>query len=285
MITFELFKDWFGIIGNGCLLAISIYVFWRTFISKKIIFSGFSTHTAIIGGNSISVTVENKTLSPIVMTSICILAGDSFKIEIKNFDIPEILKPLSAKRYTTDPFSEISEAIDFSDLHKYSKEKRLRIEIHTSSGYLFDTFNPYHGQYGRKAEKIPLHTRYTKIYNGVIISPKIKYAIHLELPDRSEANFYLLSSGNFYKPPFPISNYPDIENSTTQTVTDFIKKDIPSHNGTVGIRVNDLKKSIFTQKASISGKSSTHLKQNFTCKFVKIPIEKTPIDKNDVNTI
>lgn len=264
MSNFELFRDWFGIIGNGCLLVISVYAFYYTYISKKIIFCAFSTNRTLLKGSMISVVIENKTLSPIVINTVNILAGKSFKIEVRSFDTPLILEPLSAQKITTDPFSELSESID---LHAYAKIKRLRVEVCTSHGRLYDTFQPYDGMYDKKTKNIPFLGRIENVYNGVMLSPEIKYAIHLSLPNGQSQIFYLLDTGNFYDNPFPIPQYLEISNSTSQQISDFVKKHVPPHEGTIRICVDDFKNCGFSPPASSPGRMQRKIRNSYTCEY------------------
>lgn len=264
MSAFELFRDWFGIIGNGCILAISLYAFWRTFISKRIIFSGFNTNSSLTNGSTISVTVENKTLSPIIITKVNILTGKSFKIEIKSFDEPYILAPLSAAKFISDPFSELSESIN---LHDYAKIRRLRIEVYTSNGRLYDTFIPYDGRYEKRTRGIPIVKRCEYMYNGVMLSPEIKYAIHLTLPEDKESLFFLLQDGIFIENPFPIPTIDMNTNTTCEQVSSFVKKYIPPHEGSIGVCVDDFSECDFFSPPTIPSMISTKIRINHTCGY------------------
>lgn len=105
MINFLFIRDWVSFAANICILVITVYTFFITFISKKIEFRSVSPSSSITKGNSLSVVLENKTLSPILIDNINLIVDNKYKIKIKSFDSPLIIEPFTASKITSDKHS------------------------------------------------------------------------------------------------------------------------------------------------------------------------------------
>lgn len=121
-------REWVTFAANLCILIITIYTFYITFISCKIKFLNLSVKDSDSKGRCLSVIIENKSLSPLVIEAISLIINNKHKIELKKFNTPLILQPFTAKKIKSKKYSYIYPKINLSKFDY----KKTTIEIKTS---------------------------------------------------------------------------------------------------------------------------------------------------------
>lgn len=185
MLDFPIIRDWVNFAANMCILAITIYTFFITFLSKRIKFRSISIAYSNTEGNSFSVVLENKTLSPILINDINLIVDNQYKVKVKKFDSPLILEPFKAKKITSNKYSYTD-----PDLGTMTGHKNV-LEVVTMSGKKL--YLPWH----KKTPKVSKQMKQcyanvsviTNTYNGKIVPKFAKYVLIVSRDDWNNTIF------------------------------------------------------------------------------------------------
>lgn len=174
----EIIKEVFAIIGDTSIFIITIYTFYLTFF-PKLRYLGMSHKTSFFEGEDISISFENRGLSPISIDSVELVLDDyKVKIFAKKINDNCIIEGFKTLTVTMKPAS----AIETDDgVVSFDVKKRKYLIVKTSRNIQYiDIKGKKSGRALKRLEKrypikdayIPRHT-----FDGVIITPHIKYAI------------------------------------------------------------------------------------------------------------
>ena len=141
----------------------------------------------MFGGMSISVVVENTSLSPLSVEKIDIVYDNYYVINIAKYNEPLILRPQQATAITMEPFSELA-GVSIDQI----KDKNFYLIFSTSKGKIISNFKrmPVKHKQGNKYQSVLVMR---KIFNGMIVTPDIKYAILMKIDGVSKT--ILLNDG------------------------------------------------------------------------------------------
>lgn len=162
--------------ADMCILVITLYTTYKTFIDKKIKLLTYTPHFwNMFGGMFISVVVENTSLSPLSVEKIDIVYDNHYVINIAKYNEPLILKPQHATAITMEPFSELAgvstDEIDNKDFY---------LIFSTSKGKIISNFKRMPVKHKRNNIYQTVSVM-RKFFNGIILTPDIKYAILMEI--------------------------------------------------------------------------------------------------------
>lgn len=102
---FAVIRDWVTFASDICILLITLYTFYKTFISKKIRFVSVFESLSNSDGNNFSIVIENKSLSPQVINDIHLIIDNKYKIQVKKLEAPLILEPYTAQKVESERYS------------------------------------------------------------------------------------------------------------------------------------------------------------------------------------
>lgn len=176
-MNWEFLVDYLSTIGDICLFLITVYTFRLTIFPKKVKFINFREKRSAFGGDSFEVTLENRSLCPVVITSVELVYGS---YRIKFFDGYRIIDGFKTETIAMEPYSFIESVdgkidIDILDMDKIS------LWVQTSRG-------PQHVRYkniSRILYKLE-HRKYSKWtqttvvrnkFNDKIVVSGVKYVI------------------------------------------------------------------------------------------------------------
>lgn len=170
-MTFEMIKDVLSIVGDSCIFAITIYTFYLKFWCKKIKFLQYTPSHSIFNGDSLTVTIENCSLSPICFTDVNIIYGNKYRLCISGNDESKIIEPYKTYVIKVEPFSHL----DGISLFTLNSMRDMYLEISTTRGIVYAKFLQ-HTQIG-KNKKLQEITICRKFFNNHLIFPDTRYAI------------------------------------------------------------------------------------------------------------
>ena len=172
-------REWVTFGANICILLITLYTFYLTFISNKIKILSFRKRFSY-EGNSMSIVIENKSLSPISITEICAIAEKKYKFNFKKFDEPLVLAPFSTKVISMNPFSYMPKM----DL------RNIVFQIETSNKTRYISFKKRFIWITKDVKKsYPNITISTNKFNDKIIMPGTKYILTLIIDGKIKTIF------------------------------------------------------------------------------------------------
>lgn len=184
MADFTIIRDWVNFAASMCILVITIYTFYITFISKRLIFRSISLANSNSEGNSFSVVLENKTLSPILIDNINLIVGDQYKVKVKKFDSPLILEPFTAKKVTSNKYS-----YTVPDLGTITGNNNV-LEVNMSGKKIY---LPLHKKTPKVSKQMKQNhvnvTTITNTYNGKIVPKFAKYVLIVSKDDWNNTVF------------------------------------------------------------------------------------------------
>jgi len=135
---------------------------------------------SLFQGDRMFITIENKSLRPIVIHKVSLIINGQYKLMVESYEKPLILDGFKATTIEMRPFSEIH---DYDTNQPYDLSlsgKKMCLKIETGRGSLFSGYQLSF----REVQKIKknegnlkLLTFYRKTYNGKILVPNIKYAL------------------------------------------------------------------------------------------------------------
>ena len=167
----SIIREWVNFSANICILLITIYTFYITFLSCKIKFLSINESHSNNNGNSFSVVIENKSFSTLVVTKVSLIVNNEYKVEIQKFDSPLILQPFSASKIESDNYSYIS-----PDIEIIGSKVILVVEISRKTIYAgYQKISP---RIIKEIKKSPCNvTKVKNTYNGKIVPQLAKYIL------------------------------------------------------------------------------------------------------------
>ncbi len=188
--------------ANICVLLLTAISFNLTAVSNKIRFvsSGFST--SAFYGDTISITLENKTLHSISVSSVTLLKimgdGTFREISLASFNDPIVIEGRHVSKITTDPYTYIDEIDSITNLHINSI-----IAVNSGTKILF--VKPYKKAPLKKIKKAYKKHRHfepltvvRREFNQQIVSANVRYAVSVKTGENPcDWNTMLLTNYGF----------------------------------------------------------------------------------------
>lgn len=181
--------DWFVVIvptiDAVCISLIAYYTFRLTILPKKLKFIGFKQNFNRFEGNSLEITLENRSLCPCIIESVDLLLG-SFKIKASDQECT--IDGFKTAKITMPPYSEIIFGEEKIDIDPCSLGKMFLL-VKTTRGVQhirYETMSKW--AYKRLLKKESQHKQTTvcRTYHGEkLIVPHVKYI--LSYIDQSES--------------------------------------------------------------------------------------------------
>lgn len=172
MLSFDSIKNVLSVIGDLCIFGITIYTFYLKFYCKKIEFLAFSPSYNTFKGDSLSVTVENRSLSPICFNDVYLVFGNKFKINMSGHQEHKIIEPFKTYIIRLEPFSSLGN-IKFSTLTDMDGKYLV---FKTSKGTAYTKIDK-NATFRNDIHNLDTVTIYRRFFNNKLIFPDTLYAI------------------------------------------------------------------------------------------------------------
>lgn len=178
-MDWNILKEIFSTLSDAAILAITIYTFYLT-IKPRVKLIGMRHAYGGIEGDIISVSLENKSLSPISIKKISII--------FDNYDMPIfskgdndeecIIEGFKTKTISMEPYSSVTLDKDYFNLPKLNI-RYIRIETSRNIQYIkvlpkeCNVFLKHSEKKKTLQQVLVSRTR----FNGVVLKPHMKYAL------------------------------------------------------------------------------------------------------------
>lgn len=177
-------REWATFAADICILLITIYTFYITFISQKIRFMSISKSSSTTNGDNFSVVLENKTLSPLVIEDIHLIIDNKYKIQVKKFESPLILEAYTAQKVTSDRYSYTVPSLPSP------VGNNVVLEVKTSRKKLYLRLHKKVPKVTEEMRNIPYNvTKITNTYNDKIVPKNAKFALIVSKGDWQKTAF------------------------------------------------------------------------------------------------
>lgn len=255
-MSWAIIRELFSLVGDVCLFAITVYTFRLTVFPKKLRFIGYRPSFSTFEGDSLSITLENRSLSPVVVQSVYMLFGEYY-IQIFNSDDDGecIIEGFKTSTIVMNPFSKITINGDEVSFHEV---KDLILRIDTPRGVQYVAFA--HGPRKRltllarkikdaKMKNFPLKMGLVKrsYFNKKIVKDYVRYALVFKEKGGEQHTVFIHKSGFMSEAPFGYNGLPkDLVEDKTRLQkhfeNEFAKRDTPF--GLIDLWDNDLLRGI-----------------------------------------
>jgi hypothetical protein len=159
-----------SILGDICVIAITIYMFYLEFLSQRIRVTSIE-HNFSNGGEWISLIIKNYTKRVITFHKIDLVFNDKIQMNIKEWSEPQMLESNCAIKIATDPYSSLGK-YNMTELLWNRKEY---VVIYTDEGIRTTKRGKRVNE--QKLKEMECITPVRNKINGVIIPDKAKYCM------------------------------------------------------------------------------------------------------------
>lgn len=176
-INWSIIIKYLSTLGDVCLFLIAVYTFRLTIFPKKLKFINFRESKRMFGGDSFEITLENRSLCPVVVTSLELIYENN---KIKVFDDYCVVDGFKTATIKMEPYSFICSQdgnldIDILTLSKMSlwietSRGSQHVKFKNSSALLYKYM---HKKYLKWTPTTVVRNR----FNNTVILPGIKYAL------------------------------------------------------------------------------------------------------------
>lgn len=172
MNSLTIVREWVTFAADICILLITVYTFYITFISQKIKFIYLSNFSSDSDGNNFAVILENKSLSPQVIKDICMIIDNKYKIQLKKFDVPLVLEPYTVKKISSEKYSYTIPSLPLKT------GENVILEVSTTRKKLYLHMHKKAPKVAKEMKNIPYNvTKITNTYNEKIVPKNAKYVL------------------------------------------------------------------------------------------------------------
>lgn len=186
-------------VGDVCLFAISIYTFRLTVFPKKLKFIGFTRHLDVFSGDWLSITLENRSLCPVVIESVdIVLKSNCINVFNKKDHGERIIDGFKIATIKMEPYSSIvTESGPFKmDTSAY---KDMFLIVKTSRNIQrirYERTSELRQRMNHKLrENLVPAMVYRNTYNGKIVVPRTRYALSFADGKRDTQTIFIHDSG------------------------------------------------------------------------------------------
>ncbi len=243
MELWNVMKEIFSTVADISIFLITVYTFYIT-VFPKLRFLGISHHFSMFDGDSMTISLENRSLSPISIKEVDLILDD-YKITFFNKkDAQEecIVDGFKTIAIRMEPFSEIKSEDDGLNIIT-SKPRYIKMVTSRRTQYIKINRKQCASFLKRyeKRNKLKQTMVIRNLYNGLLVKPHIKYALSY-LDDKQEIQTLLISENGILSGYIFGFNVIPTEHLTTEdSLRDFFKNFFKDKSFTVQDFYNKLK--------------------------------------------
>lgn len=224
-------KDIISAIGDICLFFISVYTFRLTIYPKKLKFIGYSYHSSAFYGNSVEITLENRSLCPIVVRSVDLVVAHNI---IKIFRGNQIIDKFRAEIIKSDSYTKILTLTGEEIKIRGNFWRTALLVIETSRGKQFiqyednNKFLSYFDNW--RLSKYSRASVYTKKAYGKVLSDNVEYVLLFTNSNNDIHNVFILDNGIMSEDVFGYNKLPKEIVCNEKILRDFWDKEFKKHS-------------------------------------------------------
>lgn len=183
-------RDWIGFASDICVLAITIYTFYKTFIYSRLSLLQIDGHYSHADGESHQIVLLNKKMSPVVVTSVKLIIDEKYLFPFSQ-DAPIVIEGYSTYRFSSGDIGYIEPEIRiYGDniIVEVTLEHKRKVYLNTNGKKIW-----YYPK--GKLEKLEQVKCITNRYNDKIIPQYAKYALLVNVPEQDSKTIFVFSNG------------------------------------------------------------------------------------------
>lgn len=224
--------------ANVLITFITLYTAWLRFIRKRIDILSISSNHSIFEGDSLSLIIENKTLSNYTVSSVDFVFDNQYIMQICKYDEPFIIEPLKAYKismqpvtYTYPKFSELmsgdmlrtqNNIILNTSSGKICLTKKRRKPFKLDIKYLFSLLPKRCIFNEDNFEKVSIHRNK---FNDKVLSKDVNYVLVILLESGSYQDVLIDKSGFMSSDLFGINGLPEYAVKNFDSMVEYFRKE------------------------------------------------------------
>lgn len=189
MLNLSNMRDWIGFCADICMLFITLYTFYLTFIRIRLNFCGIGENNSNSDGKSFYVIIENRFLLPVVINNVNLIMNDKYKICLTEMKDPLIIESFCAKRVESKKYAKL-----YPNNVNINFEESI-LEVITTKKVLYLKLNKKaHISKKMKKMKAPNVCMMTYEYNNKIVPENAVYSLDY-IRDSKNHTVFIFKSG------------------------------------------------------------------------------------------
>lgn len=173
-VLLQTMREWATFSADICILLITAYTFYITFISKKLKLLSFSVNNSD-RGDSFHLVLENRSFAPICIEEIYLVFSGQHKIKFGEYQQPVVLNAFSAIGLSMEPFSFL-----YPSVSSWEVRNDLVVCVVTSRKNLYLTSRKQKKKLSKEIKAPPPDISVIRrVYDGQLVMPGNRYVLHL----------------------------------------------------------------------------------------------------------
>lgn len=225
-------RDWIGFASDMCVLAITIYTFYKTFIYSKL--SLLQIKSSFTDGENYQVILLNKKMSPIVVTGVRLIVDEKYLFKFSQNE-PVVIDGYSTYTFSSGDIGYIEPKISIVANDNVIVEITLE---HKRKVYLKRNRRLWYYS-KKKLEKMERVICITNLYNDKIIPRNAKYILVTNMEGKENETSFIFSSGKITTDILGYNGLPEEITKTKETLENFLHEWLDQYN--IKFYVEDVK--------------------------------------------
>lgn len=228
-------RDWIGFASDMCVLVITIYTFYKTFIYSRLSLLQIKSYFTNTNGESHQVILLNKKMSPIVVTGVRLIIDEKYLFTFSQNE------PIVIDGYSTYAFSS-------GDIGYIEPEIRIvgndNVIVEITQEYKRKVYLKrdrklwYYSK--KKLETMERVICITNLYNDKIIPRNAKYVLVTNMEGKENETSFIFSSGKMTTDIVGYNGLPEEVTKTKETLENFLHEWLDQYG--IKFYVKDIKK-------------------------------------------
>ena len=199
-----------GTIDSVCIFVITVYTFYLTIFPKKLKFLDYAIHYSAFWGETVKISLENRSLSSVCVRSVSLKVNDEYLIPIfhGHEDGYRIIDSFHAETFVSKPHTQLY-GKDGAELRiDPATEGKICVIVETSRGKQTITQKIKPAPFPRKVEVVTAR-KFTQTFNDIVISKDMAYGLVYYDSEQVKRNVLIHKSGAMSESIGEIQRVPD----------------------------------------------------------------------------
>ena len=183
-------RDWIGFASDMCVLVITIYTFYKTFIYSRLSLLQIKSNFTNTNGECHQVILLNKKMSPIVVTGIRLIIDEKYLFKFSQNE-PVVIDGYSTYTFSSGDIGYIEPKIEIVANDNVIVEITLE---HKRKVYLKRNRRLWYYS-KKKLENMERVTCITNRYNDKIIPQNAKYVLVINMTEEEVETIFIFANG------------------------------------------------------------------------------------------
>lgn len=174
-------REWVTFAADICVLLITIYTFYITFICKKVDAVSFDSSFNLDNGEKHSITIVNKKMAPIIITRVRLIIDEEYLLELPHPKEPIVIDGFGVKTINTGNYGYLEPEISV-----ITGNNIIEVTLYPNKKILVGSKKRYKYYFDKNIKKLKCVKMVTNKFNDKIIPKGAKYIIVAKEKNKQE---------------------------------------------------------------------------------------------------